>query len=297
MTTKNLFQLYMGDCKDILKQLPDNSIDCIITDPPYFLDGLGDTWDLKKLNKKTEKSKVVKSLPIGMKFDPAQGKELEKFIFEISTELYRILKPGGFYISFAQGRLYHRMAVAIEDSGFEIRDMFIWQREGQAKAFSQTHFVNKMNITDNEKAIILSKLNNRKTPQLKSQSEPMVLAQKPKDGTFVNNWIKWETGLVDTSQSLDGKFPGTIMKVPKPKGKEREIKHFTVKPVTLIEHLIKLFTIEGQTILDPFNGSGTTGIAAINTNRKYIGIEKNKTYFDLSLDRLKKHDEGRKNDR
>ena len=95
MTTKNLFQLYMGDCKDILKQLPDNSIDCIITDPPYFLDGLGDTWDLKKLNKKTEKSKVVKSLPIGMKFDPAQGKELEKFIFEISTEIYRILKQGG----------------------------------------------------------------------------------------------------------------------------------------------------------------------------------------------------------
>ena len=69
---------------------------------------------------------------------------------KVSTEVYRILKPGGFYISFSQGRLYHRMAVAIEDCGFEIRDMLVWKREGQAKAFSQNHFVRKMKITEKD---------------------------------------------------------------------------------------------------------------------------------------------------
>lgn len=285
-----------GDSLKCLKNIKNNSIDCVITDPPYFIDGMGNNWDLDNLNFKKSKSGVVSSLPIGMKFDPQQGIELQKFITKISKEIFRILKPGGFYLSFSQGRLYHRMAIAIENCGFEIRDMLIWQREGQAKAFSQTHFVKKMNISDEEKEKIINSLNNRKTPQLKSQSEPIVLAQKPKDGTFINNWLKYGVGLIDTSISLDGKFPGTIMNVEKPRGKERDVEHLTMKPILLMEHLIKIFAPENSIVLDPFMGSGTTGIASFNTNRRFIGIELNKIYYDTAKERIMKYIGGDSND-
>lgn len=271
-----------------MKNIPNEFIDCVITDPPYFIDGMDNNWDIEKLNNKVKKANVIGSLPVGMKFDPKQGIELQRFMEEVSREIYRILKPGAFYLSFSQGRLYHRMGIAIENSGFEIRDMLIWKREGQAKAFSQDHFVKRMNISDEQKAEIIKKLGGRKTPQLKGQSEAIVLAQKPKDGTFINNWLKYEVGLIDVSQSLDGKFPGTIMEVEKPKGKERENKHICLKPIKLLEHLVRIFTKEGQIVLDPFMGSGSTGISCLNTNRKFIGMEINKEYFEIAENRLVK---------
>lgn len=276
-----------GDSLEILKSIKSNSIDACITDPPYFIDGMGNNWDVKELNKKVKKSGVIGSLPVGMKFDPQQGKDLQKFMTDISKEIYRILKHGGFFLSFSQGRLYHRMAVAMEDCGFEIRDMLVWEREGQAKAFSQEHFVRKMQISDEEKQKIISSLNGRKTPQLKGTSEPIVLAQKPKDGTFINNWMEYGVGLIDTSVSLDGKFPSTVMKVEKPKGKERsESSHLTMKPIALMEHLVKIFTSENAIVCDPFLGSGSTGIACMNTGRQFLGVELDDKYFSETKDRM-----------
>lgn len=288
--TKLTMSLFNANSLNKLKEIPDKSVDCIITDPPYFIDGMGNDWDIDKLEEKTQKGKVVSSMPVGMKFDPQQGIDLQNFMECISKEAYRILKPGGFYLSFSQARLYHRMAIAIENCGFEIRDMFVWKREGQAKAFSQDHFVKKMNLSDEEKEQILQSLNGRKTPQLKPQIEPIVLAQKPKEGTFVQNWLKYQIGLVDTTVSLDGNFPGTVMEVPKEK--DKTIKHFTVKPVKLIEHLIKLFSPEGAVICDPFLGSGTTGIACLNTGRNFIGIELNPEYYQMAKERIEKHQNG-----
>ena len=214
-----------GDSLAKLRGIRDATVDCVITDPPYFIDGMGSSWDMDELNRKKGHAGVVGALPIGMKFDPRQGVELQRFTAEIASEIFRILKPGGFYLSFSQGRLYHRMTVAIEDAGFEIRDMLVWQREGQAKAFSQDHFVRKMDISEDEKSRIIESMGGRKTPQLKGQSEPIVLAQKPREGTFVENWMEWGVGLIDTTASIDGKFPGTVIKVEKPRGKDREVAH------------------------------------------------------------------------
>lgn len=122
--------LFNDDCRNILSQLPANKIDCVITDPPYFIDGMGDNWQLNKLKEKASKAGVVQSMPVGMKFDPKQGIDLQNFMEQVSKEVYRILKPGGFYLSFSQARLYHRLAMAVELSGFEIRDMIVWKREG-----------------------------------------------------------------------------------------------------------------------------------------------------------------------
>ena len=279
-----------ADSLQYIKGMPDNSVDAIITDPPYFIDGMGEDWDNGKLRKKTSHASVVGSLPVGMKFDPKQGRNLEEFMYQLSVEARRVLKPGGFFLSFSQGRLYHRMACGIEDAGFEIRDMLIWYREGQAKAFSQDHFVRKMDISQSEKDAIIATLAGRKTPQLKGQSEPIVLAQNPKDGTFINNWIEYGVGLIDTTQSLDGKFPGTVMDVPKPKGQERaESKHLTLKPIRLMEHLINVFTKPGDIVFDPFSGSGTTGVACVNTGRQYIGIELTDEFYNESIKRIKSH--------
>jgi site-specific DNA-methyltransferase (adenine-specific) len=214
-------------------------------------------------------------------------------MLDISREMFRILVPGAFYVSFSQARLYHRLGVAVEDAGFEIRDMLAWKYEGQAKAFSQDHFVRKMKISDEEKARIIADLGGRKTPQLKPQIEPMTLAQKPKQGTFVDNWLQHGTGLVDVSQSLDGMFPGNVMDVRKPSKTEKGAgnDHPTIKPVELISHLVKLFSKPGQTVIDPFMGSGSHGVACVESGRAFIGIERDPHYFDISSQRIKAAEE------
>jgi site-specific DNA-methyltransferase (adenine-specific) len=286
------FSLFNEDCRKGIKKIPNNSIDFIVTDPPYFIDGMGDDWNDKSLQKKISKADIVGGLPIGMKFDREQGKKLQTFLEPLCYEFYRILKPGGFCIVFSQGRLYHRMAMTLDESGFEIRDLLGWKYEGQAKAFSQDHFIKKSKtMTKVEKEKLIAELNGWKTPQLKPQIEPMALAQKPKEGTFVENWQKYQVGLVNVKESLDGMFPGTIMEVSKKVRKnetDEKIAHMTVKPIILISHLIKLFTRKGQTVLDPFVGSGSHGIAALQTGRNFIGFEIEKKYFDIANRRLQK---------
>ena len=274
----------------LLKDVPSESIHLIVTDPPYFIDGMGDDWDNTALQIKAAKAGVIGSLPVGMKFDPAQGKSFQRFMEQVSLEAFRVLKPGGFFISFSQARLYHRLGVAVEDAGFEIRDMLGWVYEGQAKAFSQEHFVRKNKaLTPAEKESIIHRLAGRKTPQLKPCIEPMTLAQKPRSGTFVENWLEYETGLVDTSQSLDDKFPGNLMQVPKPTRKEKGEgnSHLTVKPVLLIEHLIRLFSKEGQIVLDPFTGSGSHGLAAVSSGRNFLGFELERIHVRTAAARLR----------
>ena len=290
MRTDN-YQLFNEDCRQAIKNVPSNSIDFIVTDPPYFIDGMDAGWNDKKLKMKASKSGVIGGLPVGMKFDRKQGENLQKFLAPLCEEFMRILKPGGFCVLFSQGRLYHRAAMALDLAGFEIRDMLAWKYEGQAKAFSQCHFIRKnKTISDEEKQKLIKELDGLKTPQLKPQIEPMVLAQKPKEGTFVENWKKYQLGLVNTKESLDGMFPGTVMEISKAVRKnetEEKIEHITVKPVCLIAHLIKLFTKVGQTVLDPFLGSGSHGVAAVESDRKFLGFEIEKKYYEIASKRIK----------
>lgn len=285
------FKLYNEDCRNVLAKIPSNSVDLVVTDPPYFIDGMGDEWNDSSLSKKTQKAGVIGGLPVGMKFDRKQGERLQRFMQPIAQEYYRILKPGAFCIVFSQARLYHRMGMVLDEAGFEMRDMLGWKYEGQAKAFSQDHFIKKKKeLSEIEKAKIIKELQGWKTPQLKPQIEPMTLAQKPKEGTFVDNWLAYGVGLMNTNESIDGMFPGNIIEVSKrerAKEEDFKIEHLTIKPVKLIEHLIKLFTRENQIVLDSFAGSGSHGVAALKCNRKFIGIEIEKKYYDICLKRLK----------
>jgi site-specific DNA-methyltransferase (adenine-specific) len=286
----HFFKIFNEDCTKGIKAIGNDSIDLIVTDPPYFIDGMDNNWDDKKLHNKARKASVIGGLPIGMKFDRRQGENLQNFLTPLAKEFMRVLKPGGFCIVFSQGRLYHRTAMALDLAGFEIRDLLGWKYEGQAKAFSQDHFIrNDKTLTEDEKNKLIEELSGWKTPQLKPQIEPMVMAQKPKEGTFVENWKKYKLGLINTSESLDGKFPGNIMEVSKRvrnREKSEKIDHMTIKPVCLISHIIKLLTCEGQTILDPFLGSGSHGVAAIQNKRNFIGFEIEEKYFEIAKKRL-----------
>ena len=257
-----------GDCRDIMNLLADDSVSLIVTDPPYFIDGMGDEWDNQKLLSRVRKSGVVGSLPAGMKFTRSQGPRLQSFLTPVAVEWLRVLRPGGFVLCFSQNRLVHHAAMAIESAEFEIRDMLAWRYEGQAKAFSQDHFVRKRDIPDSEKHRLIQKLGGRKTPQLKPQCELIVLAQAPRDGTFVDNWDRWETGLIDPSNPVlcEGRFPGTVIRARKPKERHG---HMTAKPVNLLRHLIRIFSCENALVFDPFAGSGSTGVAARLEGRNF----------------------------
>lgn len=278
-----------GDCRVEIEALGDNSVDLILTDPPYFLDGLNDNWDAEKLKAK-KRGASVKSLPSGMKFDPQQGRAFQAFYEPIACQCFRVLKPGGFFLSFSQARLYHRMTAAMEDAGFDIRDMIGWTYEGQAKAFSQNHRIAKNKaMTSAEKAALIAELTGWKTPQLKPMIEPIALAQKPTIGTYVENWREFGVGLMNTNARLDaGKFPGNIISIAKPtKNEKGEFNsHLTVKPLRLIRHLIELFSREGAIVLDPFMGSGTTAVAAIETGRRFVGFERDPSHHAICRRRL-----------
>jgi len=257
----------------------------VLTDPPYFLDGLDGNW--KKGNGGPRGTGAVGGLPVGMKFDPKQGAALQKFMFPVAEQLYRILKPGAFALVFSSPRLYHRMAIAFEDAGFEIRDQYAWRftRRAQFKAFSLKHFVEKSAAPAKEKDAIIKQLRNRKTPQLRPQFEAILCAQKPRSGTFIENWLEHGTGLIDAGQTLKGTAPATVMTVEKEQ-KNRYNGHLTPKPVKMCEHLIRLFTQKNQLVIDPFLGSGSTCVAAYKAGRHSIGIDINPEYIQIAKQRV-----------
>ena len=279
-------KLEIGDCLNLLSDMDAESVHLVATDPPYHLDGLNQDW--RKGHPDAPKGTgSVGGLPVGMKFDPKQGRELQAFMEDVGTELLRVLVPGAFAVVFSQPRLVHRLAVGLEDAGFEIRDVYAWRytRRAQFKAFSMNHFIDRMDKTSTEKRQMKRQMRGRKTPQLRPQFEAMVLAQKPRIGTFVENWSEYGTGLIDSTATLDGKSPSTVMTVEKSE-KNWYNSHLTVKPVLLMEHLIKLFSTPGQVVLDPFLGSGTTAVAALRTGRTCIGIDINPDCIEIAERRL-----------
>ncbi len=279
-------KLYPGDCRDVLADMESDHIHLVVTDPPYFLDGLDGNWGKGKGGPRGTGS--VGGLPVGMKFDAAQGKDLQKFMEPVAKQLLRVLKPGAFALVFSAPRLVHRMATAFEDSGFEVRDVYAWRftRRAQFKAFSMDHFVAKRtDMTPDEKNDAIKRMRGRKSPQLRPQFEAVLCAQKPRMGTFVDNWMQHGTGLIDATQTMDGKVPSTVMTIEKDV-KSRFNCHLTPKPIRICEHLIRLFSQRDQVVLDPFLGSGTTCVAAQKAGRHSIGIDVNPQYIQIAKQRV-----------
>jgi site-specific DNA-methyltransferase (adenine-specific) len=298
-----LDQIICGDALEILPRLPANSVDLVLTDPPYFLDKLDNEWTPERTARRFYKSQAVFHLPPGMKFDPSQGRRMYEWYLEVSRELLRVLKPGGFFFSFSSPRLLHRMACAVEDAGFHIRDTFLWlYTQNQPKAMGVAHFIERLPLSEDTKRLLKEQLSGWKTPQVKSCYEPIIVAQKPYEGTFLENMLQYGVGLFHTEVRIgQNMFPANVLLVegieetldkyflvPKPSVEERGAfnQHPAVKPLALCEYLIQLAAPAGAVVLDPFLGSGTTALAARNLKRRYIGIEINPEYVAIARQRL-----------
>ena len=273
------------------KNINNNSIDLVLIDPPYAIDKMNETWDINKINNSISNLNpkgVIGGIPDGMKFDTKQAKNLQLFLEPIFLEYYRILKPGAFCLVFSQSRSSYRVGLGLENAGFEVRDQLIWDYgQGQQKAQSISNFVNKnRNLTESEKIKLLEETKHKKTPQLAPAFETIWLAQKPKDGNTVENYLKWKTGLVNFYlDTISVKF-----QISKTKTIEKDLnyKHPTQKPEKLIKELIYRFSNENDTILDTFMGSGTTAICSLKLNRNFLGCDFDNNFVLSGNERIEK---------
>lgn len=328
--------IILEDCREAFCRLADNSVDAVVTDPPYFFDKMGDDWDVDGASK-VAKSSVVSHLPGGMVFSRDQSRQLEELIEDVARRAFEKVKPGGWFLAFSAPRLVHRMAAGIENAGFEIRDQWGWcYRQSMPKGMSLSRYIGQLDanesLTTAQRTKIAEELEHWKTPQVKSVIEPVVVAQKPREGSFLENWTKWHVGLINFAhRSTDGAAPanlfviphdgfrdghgqlidteadaepwdhhrepglvlGEAIEVPKPRrryrsvnGDMKDIAHLSPKPLEIMEHLIELVVPLGGVVCDPFNGSGSTGLAALSCGRNYVGIERERRYFELTRDRF-----------
>lgn len=277
--------LHLGDCREILKELPDKSVDVVISDIPYGINF--SEWDVLHNNKNsalggstqhqaqdTSFKRRGKPLNGWSEADKQIPYEYEKWCKSWSDELMRVTKPASPILIFSSRRFQHRVCTALEDSGFVIRDVLIWEKNRcNAKAQRINNVLHKRGIVD-------SKYNNYRIGNLAPYYEPIILAMKQYKGTITDCVLNNGVGGFYCQNDI---IPSNIIKFDVNK---RNKYHETEKPIELMEYLIQLFSMKGQTILDFTMGSGTTGVACYRTGRNFIGIEINKKYFNIAYERI-----------
>lgn len=290
----------LGDSIELIKTLEDESVHLILSDIPYGINF--DDWDVIHSNTNSallgtspaqKKSNVFKSRgkPLNgwSEADKNISKEYYEWCLRWSPDWFRVLKPGASCFIFAGRRMAHRCICAMEDSGFIFKDMISWEKDAAAYRAQRVSCVfDRRNDDENSK-----KWEGWKIGNLRPLFEPILWFMKPYPigGTLTDNILKFEVGgynekALKESETLNSglEICSNILKV-KTESTDRGL-HPTQKAVSLMETLIKLVTKENQIVLDPFCGCGTTLVAAKNLNRKYIGFEINKKYYDAILKRL-----------
>lgn len=281
-----------GDCLEVMAGMGPESIDAVVTDPPYGLGFMGKQWDAR---------------PPGV---------------EWAEECLRVLKPGGHLLAFGGTRTYHRLACAIEDAGFEIRDCLAWL---YAQGFPKSR-----NISGEFKGWGTA---------LKPAHESIVMARKPLVGAVASNMAEYGTGAlnvdgcrIEASEPIlshggagnvatysewdrqyekgsgreyreGGRWPANVALDEDTAGAFKESRFFycakasrrergegnwhpTVKPLALMRWLVRMVTPPAGTVLDPFAGSGTTGCACVLENFGFIGVEREAEYVELARVRI-----------
>jgi site-specific DNA-methyltransferase (adenine-specific) len=276
-------ELILGDCLEYMKSMPDKSVDCVVTDPPYGY-----------LNHKLDRE-----------FDSKNA--VESFV--------KIIKPTGFCVMFGRGVNFYKINVLMSDSGMKFKEEVIWQKQGATSPMLRLHRTHEtISIFGWNKSVIrkrkvpylemrgsdlrsmssdirriLSKLNDEKGfNDIKDFIESGTCEYKEKR----NNKHFLTTGketldrprYINVLQSItQGMFETSIIRINR---EHYTMEHPTQKPVRLMERLISLVSDEGDTIFDPFMGSGTTGVACVQTGRNFIGVEIDPGYFAIAQKRI-----------
>ena len=288
--------IYCGDCIQIMKQIPDETIAGCITDPPYNYEFIGRNWDNAEIERRTQRVKnsstLVKNIPYGSglsggvrnaawyKKNRKNTVDYQKWCEEWGKELFRITKSGALVLIFNSTRTVAQVQVAMENVGFYARDMIVWRRQsGIPKGLNVAKKLEKMGYSNPDKW-------NGWHSCLRNEWEAICVVQKP----LVNNYITTlqESGVGLFNTMCGNGFQSNIIEGIKRDNVESYNIHCTVKPLELIEKLIHMtMPISDDNILiDPFIGSGTTAVACKKLGIHYLGIDISDEYINIACKRL-----------
>lgn len=247
------FRLYHGKCMEIMKEMPDSCVDMVFADPPYYLSNGGFT---------VQSGKAV-SVNKG-EWDKSHGheKDLESYS-EWIKEIRRILKPHGtIWISGTYHSIY-LCGYALIREGYKILNDISWSKPNAAPNLSGRYFA--------------------------ASHETLLWAKKDPKAKHTFNYELMRNGHWPEDRfKVPNKQMKSVWSLNTPTFKEKiHGKHPTQKPLKLLERIILASTNEGDLVLDPFTGSSTTGLAAHLWGRKFVGIDTEKEYLDLSIKRHK----------
>jgi site-specific DNA-methyltransferase (adenine-specific) len=246
------FVLYLGDSIKLLKKLPANSIDMIFADPPYNLSNGGFTVHAGK------RVSVNKG-----KWDESRGVEADmEFHKRWIQECYRVLKPNGtIWISGTYHSIY-QCGFALQLSGYKILNDISWFKPNASPNLSGRYFT--------------------------ASHETLLWARKDPKGKHTFNYEDMKHGSWHKEDFIkkESKQMRSVWAIGTPKAEEKKFgKHPTQKPMALLKRIVQASTNKGDLILDPFTGSSTTGLAAVKFGRKFVGIDLEKEYLNLSAKR------------
>lgn len=235
--TKPTYQLYQGDCLKLLPTLPDESVDAVITDPPYSSGGLSSSARAAMPSKKYIQDNSRLQYPDFYGDNKDQRAYLHWCALWLG-ECFRVAKPGSPIVVFTDWRQWPVTTDAIQAGGWTLRGNVVWDKTE---------------------------------------------AVRPQLGRFRNQceYALWGS---KGDMPIDRKvkvLPGVFRVIVKPKEKY----HMTGKPLDLMEKIIQIVEV-GGTILDPFAGSGSTGVAALSLGYSFIGMEQSKQYSTVARNRL-----------
>jgi site-specific DNA-methyltransferase (adenine-specific)/modification methylase len=245
-----LDKIYAGDCIEILKSLPEDSIDLIFADPPYNLQLGGDLF-------RPDQSKVDAVNDRWDQFD--SFKQYDDFTNEWLTESRRVLKPDGTIWVIGSYHNIFRVGKIIQDIGFWVLNDVVWIKSNPMPNFMGTRFNNA--------------------------HETLIWASKSKDSKFTFHYKSMKAANEDKQMRSDWYLP--ICSGSERLRIDGQKVHSTQKPEALINRIIVSTSNPGDIVLDPFMGSGTTAAVAKKLGRHFIGIEKEPKYIKAAQDRLK----------
>ncbi len=246
------FVLYNADCLKVLQQLPENSIDLIFADPPYNLSNGGFSVHAGR------RVSVNKG-----DWDKSKGLE-EDMNFHVNwiRECKRVLKPQGtLWVSGTYHSIY-QCGYALQLTGYHIMNDVAWYKPNASPNLSCRYF------TASHESLIWAKEDKK--------AKHTFNYQNMKNGNWPNDFVK-----------KPGKQMRSVWAINTPAPWEKRFgKHPTQKPYDLLKRIVLASSNEGDVVLDPFTGSSTTGLAANAWKRKFIGIDTDKKYLDLSIKRF-----------
>jgi site-specific DNA-methyltransferase (adenine-specific) len=246
------FTLYLGDCRDILSGIPDKSVDLIFADPPYNLSNGGFTCHA---GKRVPVDKGEWDISHGIANDFRFHQDWISACRNVLSDTASIWISGTYHSIYACG-------YALQLEGFHILNDICWYKPNAPPNLSTRYFT--------------------------ASHETLIWARKGESGSHVFNYKDMKHGDWNADiLKVPEKQMRSVWSIPSPRGSEKGSgRHPTQKPRALLRRIITASTREGDLVLDPFTGSSTTGLEAYRSGRDYIGIDRERSYLDLSLRRF-----------